>query len=155
MNGQEIYERYAKARDAKNLRNADVSRMTGVRSTALSEWKRGLYTPKYQKLKAIADALEVDVSSFFTDEPETDEPETDEPETHHVGEDKRLITQKLFDLLKITRAGSDLTCCEYSYDQQFNEEFILLRWRDKKTKCICVTADSGTALIADVLKAVR
>lgn len=150
MNGQEIYERYAKARDAKHLRNADVSRMTGVRSTALSEWKRGLYTPKYQKLKAIADALEVDVSSFFTDEPETDE-----PETHHVGEDKRLITQKLFDLLKITRAGSDLTCCEYSYDQQFNEEFILLRWRDKETKCICVTADSGTALISDVLKAVR
>lgn len=77
-----------------------------------------------------------------------------DPDTH-VGEDKRLITQKLFDLLKITRAGSDLTCCEYSYDQQFNEEFILLRWRDKETKCICVTADSGTALIADVLKAVR
>ena len=70
-------------------------------------------------------------------------------------EDKKVITEKLLDLLKLTRAGKDLKDCEYSYDQQLNEEFILLRWRDKETKCICVTADSGTALIADVLKAVR
>lgn len=70
-------------------------------------------------------------------------------------EDKRAITRKLLDLLVLTRAGKNLTDCEYHIEKQFKEEFVILRWNNRKSKAICVTADSGVSLIKDVIKAIE
>ena len=50
-----MYAKYAALRDAKGLKDADVSRATGVSQITLSAWKRGKNTPKIEKLIKLAD----------------------------------------------------------------------------------------------------
>lgn len=71
-------------------------------------------------------------------------------------DDKTLVTEKLAELLKCTRAFSDLDYCKYEKADNGNEYVHVVgkpneegyRW---KYKCN-VTWDSGIALIRDVLK---
>lgn len=41
-----MYEYYQKLLDEKGLKNADVSRATGISNMTLSDWKRGKSEPK-------------------------------------------------------------------------------------------------------------
>lgn len=52
-----MYAKYAALRDKKGLKDADVSRATGISPTTLTAWKQGKYTPKINKLIKIADFL--------------------------------------------------------------------------------------------------
>lgn len=54
-----MYENYAKIRDSKGLKDSDVSRGTGISSSVLSDWKKGRYSLKYDKLQKIAEFLGV------------------------------------------------------------------------------------------------
>ena len=56
-----MYENYAKIRDSKGFKDADVSRGTGISSGVFSDWKKGRYELRYEKLKRIADFLDVPV----------------------------------------------------------------------------------------------
>lgn len=51
------YARYAELRDKYRLRDAEVARESGVPKALISEWKRGLYTPKIDKLIKIANVF--------------------------------------------------------------------------------------------------
>lgn len=53
-----IFERLMNERDVKA---ADVSRATGISSGTLTDWKKGRYTPKDDKLRKIADYFGVPV----------------------------------------------------------------------------------------------
>lgn len=73
-------------------------------------------------------------------------------------ENKRLITEALSVVLKLTRAGENLTGCDYIIDpvsEKAAEEYVVLQTEDGYMKRICVTADSGIALIKDVIKAIE
>ena len=50
-----MYEIYQRLLDEKGLKNSDVSRATGVSNMTLSDWKRGISTPKTKNMKKIAD----------------------------------------------------------------------------------------------------
>ena len=71
-------------------------------------------------------------------------------------EDKQEICKKLYELLKITRAGENLIGIEYEKDGE--EEYAKLYWqhdplgRNGIIQKICITGDSGRAIILDVLK---
>ena len=73
-------------------------------------------------------------------------------------EDKREICKKLCELLKITRAGDGLVNIDYEKDGE--EEYAKLYWqhdpgnRDGVIQKICITGDSGRALILDVMQRV-
>ena len=54
-----MYSRYAKLRDEKGLKDADVARGSGLPAYVFSDWKRGKSTPKTDKLKKIADFFDV------------------------------------------------------------------------------------------------
>ena len=54
-----MYEIYQRLLDKKGLKNADVSRTTGVSNMTLSDWKRGVSTPKSTNMSKIAEFLEV------------------------------------------------------------------------------------------------
>lgn len=56
-----MYEHYQKLLDEKGLKNADVSRATGVSNMTLSDWKRGKTNPKTETMQKLADYLEVSV----------------------------------------------------------------------------------------------
>ena len=59
-----MYENYVKIRDAKGLKDSDVAKGTGIRSSVFSDWKKGRYNLKYDKLRKIADFLGVNVEDF-------------------------------------------------------------------------------------------
>ena len=51
------YSEYVRFRDRKGLKDSDVARMTGIPPATFSEWKHGRYTPKYEKMTKIEQAL--------------------------------------------------------------------------------------------------
>ena len=61
-----MYEIYQSLLDKKGLKNADVSRETGISNMTLSDWKRGKSTPKADKIKKIAEFLGVSVDYLLT-----------------------------------------------------------------------------------------
>lgn len=68
-----MYEIYQRILDEKGLKNSDVSRGTGISNMTLSDWKRGISTPKQDKMIKIAKFLDVSVEYLMTGkEPEAD-----------------------------------------------------------------------------------
>lgn len=61
-----MYEIYQRLLDEKGLKNSDVSRGTGISNMTLSDWKRGKTKPKMDKMKLIADFLNVTVDYLMT-----------------------------------------------------------------------------------------
>jgi len=95
-----MYERYAKIRDILGLKDSDVCKKTGISPGTMSDWKRGRYDLKLDKLKKIADALEVSVN-VFTEE---------EPEVHYIDAESVQIAKMVFEnpeLRLLFRAASD------------------------------------------------
>ena len=56
-----MYAEFEKLMSQNGMRIADVVRATGVAQSTISDWKAGRYTPKHDKLKAIADLFGVSV----------------------------------------------------------------------------------------------
>ena len=61
-----MYEIYQRILDEKGLKNADVARATGISNMTLSDWKRGKSVPKSDKMRKIAEYLNVSVDYLMT-----------------------------------------------------------------------------------------
>ncbi len=61
------YERYCEIRNQKGLKDADVAKLSCVTKSTFSDWKKGLYKPKREKLIKIADALGVSIEYLMDD----------------------------------------------------------------------------------------
>lgn len=73
-------------------------------------------------------------------------------------EDKALITRRLGEVLVHTRAGFGIFKMEYKKIPERGEEHVIITWADEKnvrTQTVDVTADSGIALIKDVVEAIK
>ena len=62
----ETYERFSYLIKEKGLKVADICKMAGVSSATMTDWKKGRYKPKADKIKKIADALHVSVDYLLT-----------------------------------------------------------------------------------------
>lgn len=62
-----MYEKYAILRDERGYTDYEVSKHTGVSTSTLTNWKYGRYTPKINKLLAIAVFFGVTVDYFLDD----------------------------------------------------------------------------------------
>lgn len=62
------YERYAEFRDAKGLSDYKVSCATGISTSTISEWGKGLYNPKADKIVKICKLLDIPLEEAFDDE---------------------------------------------------------------------------------------
>ena len=73
-----------------------------------------------------------------------------------IMEDKKRIVKMLHNVLLATRACNDILCMDYWKDGK--EEYVMVLYANDPNglrSCnICVTADSGIALIKDVLRRV-
>ena len=58
------YDLYAEIRTAKGLKDSDVSKATGISSGTISDWKKGRYELKTDKLQKIADMLGVSLDTL-------------------------------------------------------------------------------------------
>lgn len=70
-------------------------------------------------------------------------------------EDKQKICNKLLKALKATRDQCALTALRYEKDAENVEEYVTAEYISGRTQRICVTCDSGIALIRDVVRAIR
>lgn len=61
-------------RNSAGYKDSDVARGTGITKSTFSDWKSGRYIPKQDKLKKIADFLQVDLNylTYGIDSSETD-----------------------------------------------------------------------------------
>lgn len=56
---EKFIERLNSILQKRNLSQADLSKMTGIRSSSISDWLNGKYKPKQDKISIIAEALNV------------------------------------------------------------------------------------------------
>ena len=83
-----------------------VSKETGVSQSTLSDWKRGISTPKNDKLQKIADYFGVSVEFLMTGK------EKEGGETYYINEETKEIAQKVFEnknLRMLMDAAQDAT----------------------------------------------
>jgi repressor LexA len=59
-----MYATYVKLRDAKGLRDIDVSKATNIPPSTFTDWKTGKSRPKLEKLVKIARCLGVTLDEF-------------------------------------------------------------------------------------------
>lgn len=86
-----MYDIYQKLLDKHGLKNSDISRATGISNMTLSDWKRGVSTPKHDKLKKIADYFGVSVEYLMTGEEKTG------GERYYLNEETAEMAQTLFE----------------------------------------------------------
>ena len=83
-----MYEIYERIRNEKGLRDSDVCKGAGISSATMSEWKKGRYTPKLDKLTRIATFLGVSVEYLQTGE---------QPDSYYLNDETAEIAQWIFD----------------------------------------------------------
>lgn len=99
----EIFERLCRERGVTPYR---VSEATGIRTSSLSGWKAGKFTPKQEKLKKIADYFGVSIEYLMTG----GEPE--EKEGYYINPDTADMAQQIYenkDLRLLFDVAKDVT----------------------------------------------
>lgn len=61
-----MYRKFEYLLEKSNKTTYQVAKDTGISASTFSEWKKGMYVPKLDKLEKIAEYFGVDIS-YFTD----------------------------------------------------------------------------------------
>ena len=73
-------------------------------------------------------------------------------------ENKDIVCMRLTALLQMTRAGEDIKAIRYEKvddtDGFHCEEYAVIEWENGTKTAVLITADSGKAIVQDVLKAI-
>ena len=62
-----MYEKYAELRDKKGLSDYKVCQATGIAPSSMTDWKKGTYKPKIDKLLLLSSFFEVPLEYFISD----------------------------------------------------------------------------------------
>lgn len=81
------YEKFKALCEARGVSPSAVSRATGIATSTLTEWKKGNYTPKTEKLQKIADFFEVSID-YLTG--------GDKPE-YYINPETAAVAQQIFE----------------------------------------------------------
>lgn len=60
-----MYQKYEKLRNDKGVTDYEVSKQTKISTATLSEWKKGTYQPKIDKIMTLAEYFDVPVTYFL------------------------------------------------------------------------------------------
>lgn len=60
-----MYQKYEKLRNDKGVTDYEVSKQTKISTATLSEWKKGTYQPKIDKIMLLAEYFGVSVTYFL------------------------------------------------------------------------------------------
>lgn len=62
-----MYKNFAELLEKNNKTAYRVAKDTGISTSTFSNWKKGLYSPKINKLKVLADYFNVPIEYFLDD----------------------------------------------------------------------------------------
>ena len=65
-----LYEKYAMLKEQTGMSDYAVAKHTGIAGSTLSDWRRGLYVPKVDKLYSLAKFFNVPIEYFLEDSDE-------------------------------------------------------------------------------------
>ena len=99
-----MYEIFSKLLQKYGVTPYKVSKETGVSQSTLSDWKRGISTPKPDKLQKIADYFGVSLTYLLTGNEVT---ETKEKFSEFTTRDERDIAKSLDHIMNEIRKGDD------------------------------------------------
>lgn len=111
----EIFERLLKE---KNVKVADVTRATGIASSTFTDWKKGRYTPKQDKLQKIADYFGVTIDYLMNGEEKEWTPTLTE-------KDEKDLDKKVENLLNAVDSDSGLMLDGEIMDEETREIFAM------------------------------
>ena len=60
-----MYQKYEKLRHERGITDYEVSKKTDISTATLSEWKKGTYQPKIDKIKKLAEFFGVPITYFI------------------------------------------------------------------------------------------
>lgn len=86
-----MYEIFSKLLQEFNVTPYKVSKETGVSQSTLSDWKRGISTPKQDKLQILADYFNVSLEYLMTGK------EKEGGEVYYLNEETRKVAQDIFE----------------------------------------------------------
>ena len=86
-----MYEIFSKLLQEFNVTPYKVSKETGVSQSTLSDWKRGISTPKQDKLQKLADYFNVSLEYLMTGK------EKEGGEVYYLNEETRKVAQDMFE----------------------------------------------------------
>lgn len=86
-----MYEIFSKLLQEFNVTPYKVSKETGVSQSTLSDWKRGISTPKQDKLQKLADYFNVSLEYLMTGK------EKEGGEVYYLNEETRKVAQDIFE----------------------------------------------------------
>lgn len=100
-----------------------------------------------------ASALFTDMAGYIAEEDYVQRFVNDEaPEEVYEVENKQTILDRLLETFKLTRQLEDLESLTYRTDLVEGMEIVVMRYRNDGEKRVNVTADSGIAMIEDIMK---
>ena len=82
-----MYKFYESVLKEKGLKNSDVVKATGISHSTLTDWKKGRYVPKADKLQKLADFLGVSVEYLMTGE----------QKDYYINPDTAKVAQEIFE----------------------------------------------------------
>lgn len=125
---ESIYDRYCYIRDKKNLRDSDVAKGAKVTKSTFSDWKAGRYVPKHEKLKKIADFLNVSIEYLST------------------GEEKKKEYDNISNIYKVEKRIlpmlGEIACGEPKYTNEDRESYIMAGTNIDADFCLKAKGDS-------------
>ena len=100
----DFIDRFERALSARDMTARDVSRMTGINESSLSQWRSGRCEPKREGLIAIAKALDVSVEWLMGEDVPMEKEKAEAPMSAGLSDRERLFL-KLFD--QISEEGQE------------------------------------------------
>lgn len=113
-----MYEIFEKLLKEKNVKVADITRATGIASSTFTDWKKGRYTPKQDKLQKIADYFGVTIDYLMNGEEKEWTPALTE-------KDEKDLDKKVENLLNAVDSDSGLMLDGEIMDEETREIFAM------------------------------
>lgn len=113
-----MYEIFEKLLKEKNVKVADVTRATGIASSTFTDWKKGRYTPKQDKLQKIADYFGVTIDYLMNGEEKEWTPTLTE-------KDEKDLDKKVENLLNAVDSDTGLMLDGEIMDEETREIFAM------------------------------
>lgn len=88
------YSRFEHLLELKGVTATEVSKETGVSRSALTDWKKGRYIPKFDKLQKLADYFGIEVSYF-------DVQQNEHGDGYYINEKTARAAQEMFENKKL------------------------------------------------------
>ena len=82
-----MYETFEKLVKQRGVTVADVCKATGISSSTMTDWKKGRYAPKADKLQKIADYFEVSLEFLMTGQ----------QTQYYINEETARLAQEVFE----------------------------------------------------------